>query len=366
MVAKEIKAFFKNSSWANHMLSNRECVKLDVPLVHSQAQYCHIDSLSMILRRIGDAYEAWYMGPVSGQFFGLGYFAKPSFVKLSFGTYPLDCLLTFLEEHGYAYQYDEGKSWEGAFAALKAFLKKNTPVLIISHMGWLSYNKEYEIMRRVGGVVDHYVVITGYRDDEVVYVNDPHPDWHKKDAELPVSDFRVGWTEKLKEIQSMRCPMLVVNGRKSKPDTKKVLKRALHRALRNLNTKRGGRGIAGLRKASREIPKLLRNNDPSIRNSLGDWAFFTFRVSENNRKDISKFLSYAATELDLEKLREACSPLVCASECYADLRRIFRETLESGIPASQAADEVEALLCRAYENERQWVQLVNEVLSTRP
>jgi uncharacterized protein YvpB len=345
------------------VLSNKEYVKLDVPLVYSQAQYCHIDSLSMILRRLGDTYEAWYMGPVSGQFFGLGYFAKPSFVKLSFGTYPLDCLLTFLEEHGYAYQYDEGKSWEEAFAALKEFLKKNTPVLIISHMGWLSYNKEYEIMRRVGGVVDHYVVITGYRDDEVVYVNDPHPDWHKKDAELPVSDFRVGWTEKLEEIQSMRCPMLVVNGRKSKPDTKKILVKALTRALKNLNTVRGSRGLAGLRTASQEIPKLLRKNDPSINNTLGEWAYFTFRVSGSNRKDIAKFLSYAAAELNLEKLREASSQMSEASRCYENLRQIFRETLESESQTSKIAGEVETLFSQAYEKEKGFVKALDAALS---
>jgi hypothetical protein len=53
------------------MFSNCENVKLAVPLVHSRAQYCHIDSLSMILKRLGDTYKAWYMGAVSSQFFGL-------------------------------------------------------------------------------------------------------------------------------------------------------------------------------------------------------------------------------------------------------------------------------------------------------
>ncbi len=346
------------------MISDRENIKLDVPLVHSNAQYCHIDSLSMILRRLGDAYEAWYMGCASGQFFGLGYFPKPDFIKLSFGIYPLDCLLTFLEEHGYSYIYDEGKSWEEALSTLKEFLRNDTPVLIISHMGWLSYNKEYEIMRSVGGVVDHYVVITGFRNDEVLYVNDPHPDWHKKDAELPVPNFRVGWMEKLWEIQSLRCPMLVVTGRKSKPDMRDILIRALNRALKNLNTRSGSRGLAGLRRASREIPILLRKNDPSMRNSMGEWAFFTFRVSEQNRKDIAKFLSHASTELNLEKLKEAGSSMVEASKCYANLRQIFRESLESGIPTSQIAYDVGALLSRAYENERQCVKLVNATLRT--
>jgi hypothetical protein len=341
------------------MVQDVEEIKLDVPLVHSQAQYCHIDSLSMILKRLGDTYEPWYMGCVSGQFFGLGYFPKPNFIRLSFGTYPLDCLLTFLEEHGYAYQFDEGKGWKEAFAALKEFLRNNTPVLIVSHMGWLSYNKEYEIMRRVGGVVDHYVIIAGYRNDEVVYVNDPHPDWHKKDAELPVSDLRTGWMEKLEETQSMRCPMLVVSGRKSKPDTKKILMKALNRALKNLNTRRGPRGIAGLKKASKEIPELIRRDDPSVKNTLGEWAFFTFRVSESNRKDIGKFLSHAAAELNLDRLKDAANPIIDASECYGNLRRIFRETLESGLQPSQVADDVKALLSRAYENESRCVNLVN-------
>jgi hypothetical protein len=35
----------------------KEEVKLNVPLVHSPAQLCHIDSLSMILKFIGDDYE---------------------------------------------------------------------------------------------------------------------------------------------------------------------------------------------------------------------------------------------------------------------------------------------------------------------
>jgi len=344
------------------MVSDREDVKLDVPLVHSQAQYCHIDSLSMILRRLGDLYEAWYMGAVSGQFFDFHYVPRSDFIWLGFGSYPLNCLFTFLEEHGYSYKYDEGKPWEEALSTLKNSLRNDTPVLIISHMGWLSYNKEYEVFRRIGGVVDHYVVITGFRDDEVVYVNDPHPDLHKKDAELPIPDFRVGWMEKLEEIQSLRCPMLVVTGRKSKPDTKRILIKTLSRAVKNLNTKRGPRGTAGLRKASEEIPRLMRKNDPSIKNTLGEWAFFTFRVSENNRKDIAKFLTHAADELNLEKLRDAANSMVDASECYANLRQIFRESLERGILESQIADDVGELLRKACENERQSVKLMSAVL----
>lgn len=318
--------------------SGKEEVKLDVPLVHSQAQYCHIDSLSMILRRLGDAFEAWYMDTVSGQFFDFHYLPRPNFIMLGFGSYPLDCLLNFLEEHGYSYQLDEGKDWKEAFDTLKESLRKDIPVLVISHMGWLSYNKEYEVFKHIGGVIDHYVVITGFRNDDVVYVNDPHPDLHKKDAELPIADFRIGWAEKLEEIQSLRCPMLVVRVRKIKPETKKILMTSLKRAVRNLNTRSGPRGLAGLRKASIELPKLLRKNDPAVKNSLGEYAFFTFRVSEQNRKDIAKFLSYAAIELNLERLQEASSTMIEASQCYANLRQIFRECVESGIQTSNIAD----------------------------
>jgi hypothetical protein len=345
------------------MSPDSENAKLDVPLVHSQAQYCHIDSLSMILRRLGDAYEAWYMGPVSGQFFGLHYLPKPNFIWLSFGNYPLKCLLTFLEEHGYSYQYDEGKNWNEAFATLKNYLKNDKPVLVISHMGWLSYNREYEVFKQVGGVIDHYVVATGYRNDEIVYVNDPHPDLHKKDAELPTADFRIGWEEKLEEIQSLRCPMLVVTARKTKPDAKTILIKALNRAVHNLNTKSGDHGIAGFRKACEEIPELMRKNDSSVQNTLGEWAFFTFRVSEQNRKDTAKFLKHAATKLNLEKLREAADSIVEASVCYGNLRQIFKESLESGIQPSRIADNVEPLLSRACEKERLCVELMDAAIS---
>lgn len=97
----------------------KEEVKLNVPLVHSSAQFCHIDSLSMILKRLGDTYEAWYMGAVSGQFFGLGYVPTPNFIMLRFGVYPLRCLLTFLKEHKYSFTFDEGKNWSEGFAKLK-------------------------------------------------------------------------------------------------------------------------------------------------------------------------------------------------------------------------------------------------------
>lgn len=344
------------------MFSTGEDIKLDVPLVHSQAQYCHIDSLSMILRRLGDEYEAWYMGAVSGQFFDFHYLPKPNFVMLGFGAYPLNCLLTFLEEHGYIYQYDEGKDWKEAFSTLKEFLRKDTPVLIISHMGWLSYNKEYDVFKSVDGVIDHYVVITGFRNDDIVYVNDPHPDLHKKDAVLSVADFRIGWTEKLEEIQSLRCPMLVVTGRKRQPEVKKILMCSLKRAIRNMDTRRDSHGLAGLRKASMEIPKLLRKNDSAVKNSIGEYAFFTFRVSQQNRKDIAKFLSYAAMKFDLKKLHEASSAMIDASQCYANLRQLFREHLESRIQTASIADSAKTLLATAYEKERKCVEKMIEAL----
>jgi len=158
--------------------------------------------------------------------------------------------------------------------------------------------------------------------------------------------------------------MLVVNGRKTKPDPKNILMKALKRALKNLNTQHGPRGIAGLKKASKEIPEILRKNDPSVENTLGEWAFFTFRLSEQNRKDIAKFLTHAADDLNLEKLKDAANPIIEASEYYGNLRRIFRETLESGIQPSQIADDVEGLLARAYEKERQCVELIKAALLT--
>ncbi len=106
----------------------------------------------------------------------------------------------------------------------------------------------------------------------------------------------------------------------------------------------------------------MRKNDPSINNTLGEWAYFTFRVAENNRKDIAKFLSHTAGELNLEKLREAASWMVNASECYSNLRQVFKETLESGAQTSQTADDVGVQLSRAYEYEKSCVKLVNAAL----
>jgi hypothetical protein len=121
------------------------------------------------------------------------------------------------------------------------------------------------------------------------------------------------------EIQSLQCPMLVVTGRKSKPEAEIVLIQALRRAVNNLNTRVGPRGLSGLAMASKEIPILLRKDEPSVKNSLGEWAFFTFRVSEQNRKDIAKFLLHAGDELNLEKLKEASSSMLGASERYGSL-----------------------------------------------
>jgi len=342
------------------MASSKEDVKLDVPLVHSPAQFCHIDSLAMILKRLGYTYEAWYMGATSGQFFGLGYFPKPNFIMMPFGIFPLKCLLTFLKEQGYVYQYDEGKSWDKAWTTLKDFLRKDTPVLVVTHMGWLSYNKEYEFFQQVGGVVDHYVVITGFRDDEIVYVNDPHPDLHRKDAELPINDFQIGWMEKLEEIQSIRCPMLTVTGRKWKPEPKKILMQSLQRALKQLNTKSGPVGLAGLKKASVEVPRLLRKDTPAINNSISEYAFFTFRVAEQNRKELSKFLNYAASELNANELNEAGNAITEASKCYTNLRKLFMERIEAKKQSPDIADDVGALLAEAYRNEKRCVEKMLE------
>lgn len=68
---------------------------MDVPLVHSPTQLCHIDSLSMILRYIGDEYEPWYLGGASGRFFGFGYYPTNEFVTIGLGTFPLKALVTF-------------------------------------------------------------------------------------------------------------------------------------------------------------------------------------------------------------------------------------------------------------------------------
>jgi len=208
---------------------NKSEIKLDVPLVHSDAQLCHVDSLSMILGYMGDRYEPWYIGGTSGRFFGFGYYPSKEYVQIRTGTFPLKALLKFLREHGYSFQLIQGKSWNDAFPILRKFLMDGLPVLVISHMGWLSYNKEYEIIRKIGGVVDHYVVITGFKNDEAIYVNDPNPDFFRKDAKLAIEDFRMGWAEKIPEIYKS-CPMLVVKGRKRKPDLKKILAKSLQHA----------------------------------------------------------------------------------------------------------------------------------------
>lgn len=330
---------------------NKNEVKLDVPLIHSDAQLCHVDSLSMILGYMGDSYEPWYIGGTSGRFFGFGYYPSEEYIQIRTGMFPLEALLTFLKEHGYLFQLIQRRSWNYAFPILKKFLMKGLPVLVISHMGWLSYNKEYEIFRKIGGVVDHYVVITGFKDDEVVYVNDPNPDFFKKDAELALKDFRIGWAEKIPVIYGS-CPMLVVKGRKRKPELKKVLTKALQRASKSMYTKKGARGIAGLRKASKEIPGLLREDALSIKNSLEEFAYFRFRVMATEAKYASKFLDYAARELNIPELKFSSKKLLIASNCFAKLRELFRSCVQGKIKLMDIADDTEILLVKTYEAEK--------------
>jgi len=331
---------------------NKSEIKLDVPLVHSDAQLCHVDSLSMILGYMGDRYEPWYIGGTSGRFFGFGYYPSKEYVQIRIGTFPLKALLTFLKEHGYSFQLIQGKSWNDAFPVLKKFLMHGLPVLVISHMGWLSYNKEYKIFRNIGGVVDHYVVITGFKNDEVVYVNDPNPDFFKKDAELATEDFKVGWAEKIPEIYQS-CPMLVVKRRKRKPELKKILAKSLQRALKLMYTKRGATGIAGLRKAREEIPKLLREDAVSIRNSLEEFANFKFRVMAVEAKYASKFLNYAVEELNIPELKTSAKKLLIASDCFAELRNLLINYLHGQTRLIDIADRTETLLVKAYEAERE-------------
>ncbi|MEM3616500.1 MAG: C39 family peptidase [Candidatus Bathyarchaeia archaeon] len=332
-------------------ISKKGEVKLDAPLIHSDAQLCHVDSLSMTLRYIGDRYEPWYIGGTSRRFFGFGYYPSKEYVQIRTGTFPLKALLTFLKEHGYSFQFLQGKSWNDAFPILKKFLLNGLPVLVISHMGWLSYNKEYEIFRKLGGVVDHYVVITGLRDDEVVYVNDPNPDFFRKDAELAIQDFRIGWAEKIPEIYQS-CPMLVVSRRKHKPELKKILAKSLQRALKQMHTKRGATGIAGLKKASKEIPELLREDALSIRNSLEEFAYFRFRVIATEAKYASKFLDYAAKELNIPELKISAKKLLIASDCFKGLRNLFINCVQGQRKLTDIADDTEILLVKAYEAER--------------
>jgi hypothetical protein len=330
---------------------NKGEIKLDVPLIHSDAQLCHVDSLSMILGCMRDSYKPWYIGGASGRFFGFGYYPSKEYVQIRTGTFPLKALLTFLKEHHYSFQFIQGRSWNEAFPILKKFLMNGLPVLVISHMGWLSYNKEYEIFRKIGGVIDHYVVITGFKNDEVVYVNDPHPDFFKKDAELAVEDFRIGWAEKIPEIYKS-CPMLVVKGRKRKPELNKILAKSLQRALKLMLTKRGVTGIAGLRKAGKEIPKLLREDALSIKNSLEEFAYFRFRVMATEAKYASKFLNYAAKELNIPELKISAKKLLIASHCFAELRNGFISCVQGQRKLIDIADKTETLLVKAYEAER--------------
>jgi uncharacterized protein YvpB len=330
---------------------NKSEIRLDVPLIHSDAQLCHVDSLSMILGYVGDKYEPWYIGGASGRFFGFGYYPSKEYVQIRTGTFPLEALLTFLKEHGYSFQFIQGKSWKDAFPILKEFLMAGLPVLVISHMGWLSYNKEYEIFRKIGGVVDHYVVITGFKNDEVIYVNDPNPDFFRKDAELAPEDFRVGWAEKIPEIYKS-CPMLVVKGRKHKSESKKILAKSLHRASELMHAERGAMGIAGLRKASKEIPELLREDATSIRDSLEEFAHFRFRVMATEAKYASKFVDYAAEELNIPELKISAKKLLIASDCFAELRSLLMSCVQGQRKLIDIADKTETFLVKAYEAER--------------
>jgi uncharacterized protein YvpB len=330
---------------------NKSEIKLDVPLVHSDAQLCHVDSLSMILGYLGDRCEPWYIGGASGRFFGFGYYPSKEYVQIRTGTFPLKALLTFLKEHGYSFEFIQGKPWNDAFSILKRFLMDGLPVLVISHMGWLSYNKEYEMFRKIDGVVDHYVVITGFKNDEAVYVNDPNPDFFRKDAELAVGDLRIGWAEKIPEIYKS-CPMLVVKGRERKPELKKVLAKSLQRSLRLMCTERGATGIAGLRRTSKEIPELLRADAPSIKNSLEEFAYFRFRVMATEAKYASKFLDYAAKELNIPEVEISARKLLIASDCFAELRGLFVSCVQSQRKPIDIADDTEKLLVKAYEAEK--------------
>lgn len=330
---------------------NKREIKLDVPLIHSDAQLCHVDSLSMILSFMGDRYEPWYIGGTSGRFFGFAYYPSKEYIQIRTGTFPLKALLTFLKEHDYSFQLIQGRSWKDAFPILKKFLTHGLPILVISHIGWLSYNKEYEIFRKVGGVVDHYVVITGFEDDEAVYVNDPNPDFFRKDAELAIEDFRVGWAEKIPEIYQS-CPMLVVKGRKHKPELKKILAKSLQRTSKSMYTKRGATGIAGLRKASKEIPELIRKDELSIKNSLEEFAYFRFRVMATEAKYASKFLDYAAKELNIPELKISAKKLLIASDCFAELKGLFISCVQGQRKLTDIADDAETLLVKVYEAEK--------------
>jgi len=335
------------------MSSNKyEEIKLDVPLVHSPAQLCHIDSLAMILRYIGDEYEPWYLGGVSGRFFGFGYFPSSSFVRIGLGTYPLEAILTFLKEHGYSFKFNEGENWSKAFVILRKYLNEGLPVLVICHMGWLSYNKEYEIFRRIEGVVDHYVIVTGFKDNKFVFINDPNPELFKKDAKLSVEDFRIAWYKKLKAIQSMSCPMIVVKKRKYKPEQKKILAKALRRAIKQMDTQKGPTGLAGLRMASIEIPKLLREDSVAITNSIPEYAFFTFRVAATEARYASKFLSYVSNELNILQIKLSAANLLIASECFADVRNLFMDCVKEKAKIVDIAEEVGMLLDKVYRAER--------------
>jgi len=126
----------------------------------------------------------------------------------------------------------------------------------------------------------------------------------------------------------MQCPMIVVKGRKHKPEEKEIVERALGRATKQMNTTKGSTGVAGPRKASIEFPKLLREGSPAIINSIPEYSFFTFRVAAAEARYASEFLNYATRILNLPRVSLCASELLTASESFAELRALFMDCLQ--------------------------------------
>jgi len=117
-------------------------------------------------------------------------------------------------------------------------------------------------------------------------------------------------------------------------------------------TKRGATGIAGLRKTSKEIPELLREDALSIKNSLEEFAYFRFRVMATEAKYASKFLDYAAKELKIPELEISAKKLLIASDYFAELRGLFVSCVQGQRKLIDIADDTEKLLIKAYEAEK--------------
>jgi len=117
-------------------------------------------------------------------------------------------------------------------------------------------------------------------------------------------------------------------------------------------TKRGVMGIAGLRKAGKEIPELLRENALSIKNSLEEFAYFRFRVMATEAKYASKFLNYATKELNIPELKISAKKLLIASHCFTELRNLFISCVQGQRKLIDIADDAEILLVKAYEAEK--------------